>query len=72
LFAEIVVICCSCSSDEIFSEFSLSNASTSFTPASIPLLISTAFAPSFNLVNPPLTNSRASKVDVVVPSPALV
>ena len=66
----MVAICSNCSSDEIFSELSLSVLSTCFTPASIPRLISTAFAPSLSLEIPPLTNSRANKVEVVVPSPA--
>jgi hypothetical protein len=66
----MVAICSSCSSDVILSEFCFRVINVSFTPASIPLLISTAFAPSFNFVKPPLTNSRANRVDVVVPSPA--
>ena len=71
LFAEIVAICSNWDSEEILSTLDLSSLKTSSTALSIPRLISTAFAPSFNRCTPFFTNSRASNVEVVVPSPAL-
>ena len=49
----------------------LNESVTSFTALSMPRLISTALAPFAKCCNPSLIISRASKVDVVVPSPAL-